>query len=89
MVSGFCTHGNYFTNTVGVVVEIDESLATPDVAYTRDRLGNVLSAVADGVSTNLYAYSREGLLTNEVQNGVALSRPHDALGRPTGGLRTE
>ena len=63
-----------------------DSLFYACIAYTRDRLGNVLSAICEGVSTNRYAYNRAGQVTNEWQNGVVLSRTFDAFSRPTGYL---
>ncbi len=42
------------------------------------------SAIVPGVSTNYYAYSIHGQLTNEVQNGVSIARTYDSLNRPTG-----
>ena len=49
-----------------------------------DRTGSLVSAITEGVCTNLYAYDTTGLCTNEVQNGVAIARGYDAFGRPTG-----
>ncbi|MDD4061632.1 MAG: hypothetical protein PHW08_13165 [Kiritimatiellae bacterium] len=70
----------------------DSGATYPDVAYTYDRIGRQLSAIAAGVSTNLYAYSRYGQLTNEVAQNLCasaplretISRATDALGRSTG-----
>ena len=70
--------------------EFDELLAktysdeTPAVALSYDGIGRLLSAVCEGVSTNLYSYGPFGDLTNEVQNGTILARSFDAFGRPTG-----
>ena len=74
----------YSYDTLGNLVAVDYSDTTPDITYTRDRLGNVLLAVTDGVATNAYAYNRLGQLTNEVQNGTTIARSYDALGRATG-----
>ena len=75
----------YGYSAQGNLLSIDYSDSTPDVAFTYDRLGRQLSAIADGVSTNLYAYSLYGQLTNEVVSGNAsLSRSYDTLGRSTG-----
>ncbi len=75
----------YAYNTPGQLTTIDYSDGTPDVAFTYDRLGRQLSAIAAGVSTNFYAYSLYGQLTNEVVSGNAsLSRSYDTLGRSTG-----
>ena len=52
--------------------------------YAYDRSGNMLSATVPGVSTNHYSYSIYGQLTNEVQNGAAISRSYDSLGRASG-----
>ena len=54
------------------------------LSYTYDRLGHMLSATVSGVSTNYYAYSIHGQLTDEVQNGVSIARTYDSLNRPTG-----
>ena len=70
--------------------EFDDLLAktysdeTPAVALSYDGIGRLLSAVCEGVSTNLYSYGPFGDLTNEVQNGTILARSFDAFGRPTG-----
>ena len=82
----------YAYNAAGQLTGVDYSDTTPDVAYTYDRLGRQLSAIAAGVSTNLYAYSRYGQLTNETVQGLCasaplretISRATDALGRSTG-----
>ena len=74
----------YSYDTLGNLVAVDYSDTTPDITYTRDRLGNVLLAVTDGVATNAYAYNRLGQVTNEVQNGTTIARSYDALGRATG-----
>jgi len=52
--------------------------------FSYDRLGRMRSAIVPGVSTNLYSYSLHGQLTNEIQNGVSISRSYDALARPAG-----
>lgn len=74
----------YIYDTLDNLVSVDYSDSTPDIAYTRDRLGNVILAVTGGVATNAYAYNRLGQLTNEVQNGTTIARSYDALGRATG-----
>ena len=43
--------------------------------------GRPVSAVTDGVSTNLLAYDAFGSVTNETQNGVAIERTYDGCGR--------
>ena len=55
-----------------------------ETTYTYDRVGHMLSAIVEGVSTNRYAYSLHGQLTNEVQNGVSIARTYDSFNRPTG-----
>ena len=75
----------YAYDVLGSLLSVDYSDATPDVAYTYDRLGRQLSAIAAGVSTNLYAYSTNTLeLVSETQNGVVINRSHDAFGRESG-----
>ena len=75
---------DYAYDGQGRLISKNYSDSTPDVSLTYDRLGHTLSAVCDGVSTNLYAYNRIGQLTNEVQNGTTIARSYDALGRATG-----
>ena len=80
---------SYAYDASGQITGVDYSDSTPDVSFTYDRLGSQLSAIAAGVSTNLYAYSRYGQLTNEtVLTGrgsvPVLSRATDALGRAAG-----
>lgn len=80
---------SYVYDASGQLTGIDYSDTTPDITYTYDRLGRQLSAIAAGVSTNLYAYSRYGQLTNEIvltgRGSVpVLSRAYEALGRSTG-----
>ena len=77
----------YAYDASGKLLSLDYSDTTPDIAYTYDRLGRQLSAIAAGVSTNYYAYSRYGQLTNETVQGLvtaSLARPTDSLGRSTG-----
>ena len=72
----------YAYNGAGLLLSVDYSDDTPDIAYTYDRLGRQLSAVSS-VSTNLFVYS--GLdLVSETQNGVAITRATDTLGRAAG-----
>ena len=75
----------YGYDALGSLLSVNYSDATPDVAYTYDRLGRQLSAIAVGVSTNLYAYSTNTLeLVSEIQNGVVLDRSRDTFGRESG-----
>lgn len=75
----------YAYDVLGSLLSVDYSDATPDVAYTYDRLGRQLSAIAAGVSTNLYVYSTNTLeLVAETQNGVVIDRNTDTLGRASG-----
>lgn len=78
---------SYAYDASGKLLSLDYSDTTPDIAYTYDRLGRQLSAIAAGVSTNYYAYSRYGQLTNETVQGLvtaSLARATDSLGRATG-----
>ena len=75
---------DYAYDGQGRLVAKTYSDATPAVSLAYDRLGNTISAICAGVSTNLYAYNRLGQLTNEVQNGTTIARTYDALGRATG-----
>jgi YD repeat-containing protein len=74
----------YVYDAAGSLFGVDYSDATPDVAYTYDRLGNKLSAVSS-VSTNLFAYSPETLeVISETQNGTVVTRSVDGVGRFAG-----
>ena len=57
---------------------------TPSILCEYDRNGNLLSAITEGVATNFYGYSVQGLCTNEIQNGSTIVRNYDSLGRATG-----
>ncbi|MBR3924263.1 MAG: RHS repeat protein, partial [Kiritimatiellae bacterium] len=74
----------YTYDNSGALTNTVYSDDTPTISMVYDRVGNMLSAVTDGVCTNLYAYSLTGLCTNEVQNGATIARSYDALGRSTG-----
>ena len=75
----------YGYDGAGELASVQYSDSTPDVAYTYDRIGRQLSAIAAGVSTNLYAYSTNTLeLVSEIQNGVVIDRSRDAFGRESG-----
>ena len=73
----------YSYNTLGQLTAVDYSLwSTPDVTYTHDRIGRVLSVVSTA-STNIFEYT--GLsMTKETQNGYVIDRPRDDYGRTTG-----
>jgi YD repeat-containing protein len=74
---------SYAYDATGQLTGIDYSDTTPDVSFTYDRLGRQLSAIAAGVSTNLYEY--DGLdLVAETQNGIVIDRATDSLGRAAG-----
>ena len=68
---------------LGQLVAIDYSDATPDVAFTYDRLGRQLT-VTDvlGIRTNLY--DALNLLAEHLPDGTALGRSYDAFGRASG-----
>ena len=75
----------YGYDALGSLLSVNYSDATPDVTYTYDRIGRQLSAIAAGVSTNLFTYSTNTLeLIAEVQNGVVINRSRDAFGRASG-----
>ena len=75
---------DYAYDGQGRLVSKTYSDSTPNVSLAYNRLGNTVSAICAGVSTNLYDYNRLGQLTNEVQNGTTIARSYDALGRATG-----
>ncbi len=82
---------DYAYTAANELASLDYSDATPDVTYAHDRTGRMVTAITAGVSTNLYAYTSAGLLTNEA---VALcapatlretfSRSYDSHGRLSG-----
>ncbi|MFZ4397256.1 MAG: hypothetical protein ACOYOU_16695, partial [Kiritimatiellia bacterium] len=75
----------YSFDPAGTLTNIAYSDATPAVRFTCNRLGQPISAIAAGVSTNLYAYSAAGLLTNETVHGQgSIVKSYDSLGRPSG-----
>ncbi len=81
----------YTYDASGSLANIVYSDVTRDVTFQYDRLGRKVSAIVDGVSTNLYCYSILGPLTNETVTLCAsaplrstLSRATDVLGRPSG-----
>ena len=74
----------YAYDSSGALTNTVYSDGTPTVSMAYDRTGSLVSAITEGVCTNLYAYDATGLCTNEVQNGVAIARSYDVLGRPTG-----
>ena len=73
----------YAYDSSGALTNTVYSDGTPTISMAYDRTGSLVSAITEGVCTNLYAYDTTGLCTNEVQNGVAIARSYDALGRPT------
>ena len=75
---------SYGYDGFGNLLSVDYSDATPDVVYAYDRLGRLVSTVADGVSTNLFSYRRDGRLASETQNGLSISRSYDVFGRLIG-----
>jgi YD repeat-containing protein len=74
---------SYDYNAAGDLVSIDYSDSTPDVRFTYDRLGRVLSAT-NSAAAYFYAYDAFGRLTNEVGPYATLARHYDELGRPIG-----
>lgn len=74
----------YGYNGTDELLSIDYSDGTPGMTFSHDRVGNLISAIVPGVSTNIYSYSVAGILTNEWQNGISLDRFHDVLGREVG-----
>ncbi|NLC82350.1 MAG: RHS repeat protein, partial [Lentisphaerae bacterium] len=74
----------YSYDAAGSLLGVDYSDATPDIAYTFNRIGQMLSAVSS-VSTNQFTYSTDTLeLLSETQNGSIIARLTDAQGRPSG-----
>ena len=72
---------DYAYDAAGDLAQDSHSDGTPSAAFVRDRAGRLVAAVTDGVSTNLLAYDTFGAVTNETQNGVAISRNYDNYGR--------
>ena len=75
---------SYTYDNTGSLIKTEYSDGTPTISMTYDRVGNMISAITDGVCTNFYAYDKRGLCTNEIQNGVAIIRNYDMLGRAIG-----
>ncbi len=76
----------YSYNLAGELLGIDYSDPTPDVVYTRDRLGRPVT-IADGSGTRTISYDEDTLaLLAETQpaGGVTLTRTYDAKGRSAG-----
>ena len=73
---------SYTYSDLGQLTNVNYPWPTPDVTYTHDRLGRILSAISTA-STNLFHY--EGLtLDYETQNGYTIDRTQDTLGRNNG-----
>ena len=72
----------YSYDALGQLININYSDATPDVAFAYDRMGNMVSAIT-AVSSNFFEYAGPDLV-GEVQDGVAITRSYDGLGRPAG-----
>ena len=68
-------------DAAGDLAQVSHSDGTPSAAFARDRAGRLVAAVTDGISTNRFAYDTFGSVTNETQNGVAISRNYDNYGR--------
>ncbi|MCK9305330.1 MAG: hypothetical protein M0P27_08045, partial [Bacteroidales bacterium] len=77
--------GKTITYTYGdldQITNVDYSDSTPDVTYTHDRLGRILS-VSSSASISTFHYA--GLtLDYETQNGYIIKRKQDTLGREIG-----
>ena len=73
-----------FSADIGTQVDLENPVFLSSTSYTYDRLGRQLTAIAAGVSTNLYAYSRYGQLTNEVAQNLCASAPlRETISRAT------
>jgi len=72
------------TAGTGSVWEIS---GTPNLRFTYDRSGHIVSAVTVGVSSNVYMYSNRGVLTNEIRyvtgdlSPTHIQRTYDNRGR--------
>ncbi len=73
---------SYAYDALGQLTNVHYSGNTPDVSFAYDRLGRMVSAIT-AVSSHLFEYA--GLdLAGEIQDGVAITRSYDGLGRSTG-----
>ncbi|MCK9304429.1 MAG: hypothetical protein M0P27_03420 [Bacteroidales bacterium] len=69
----------YTYSDLGQITNVDYSGSTPDITYTHDRLGRILSALSSA-STSTFYY--DGLtLDYETQNGWIIKRNQDVFGR--------
>ncbi|MFA6662220.1 MAG: hypothetical protein WCS56_04225 [Bacilli bacterium] len=76
----------YVYNNLGQLTDIDYSDSTPDVTFTHDRLGRILS-VSSPTSTSTFHY--DGLaLDYETQDGDIIDRKQDSFGRTIGYILT-
>ncbi|MDD2230794.1 MAG: hypothetical protein PHY48_15515, partial [Candidatus Cloacimonetes bacterium] len=76
----------YVYNNLGQLTDIDYSDSTPDVTFTHDRLGRIISA-SSSTSTRTFHY--DGLtLDYETQNGDIIDRKQDSFGRTIGYILT-
>ena len=71
----------YAYDALGQLTNINYSDATPDVAFTYDRLGRQ-KTVTDGTGTRTNVYDALALLEEQMPDGAVLSRSYDSLGRP-------
>ena len=72
----------YEYNVLGQLLNIRYSGSTPNVTFTHDRLGRILSATST-TSINIFEYS--GLaLAKEAQDSYIIERIYDTLGRSIG-----
>ncbi len=73
---------SYAYDALGQLTNVHYSGNTPDVSFAYNRLGRMVSAIT-AVSSHLFEYA--GLdLAGEIQDGVAITRSYDGLGRSTG-----
>ena len=73
---------SYAYDALGQLTNVHYSGNTPDISFAYDRLGRMVSAIT-AVSSHLFEYA--GLdLVGEIQDGVAITRSYDGLGRSTG-----
>jgi RHS repeat-associated protein len=66
----------YEYDSKGSLKSIQHSDSTPSVSFERDRTGRIVQATVDGGITNIFCYSQEGVCTNEIQQGVSISRQY-------------
>lgn len=76
---------DYTYDSLGHIIHINYSDATPDVSATYDRLGRAVTITdALGIRTNAYDTATLALAEEQYPDGTTLYRSSDPFGRPSG-----